>query len=319
MSVTDIHFMATVQGHYRYLEADTEEERRNYASTAHYYDYRLVGPDGNIDGRQGIRLGMEGVVLLEVFQPKKRERKPVTTTEEMIKEEKKPTDYTTGRMYKKTKVRVDAVAARLGYTHVGYHDTTINALVDAFERGGTGETAVAETPAPVDVASVVCQILSADATYQKLVQEKETAHAAQLLKEALKTEASLVPFLIDALIKKAKFEAGVEQRHAGKDFSSMKTSELAGIRHKGAANERIRRAVAAIAAYNDQAQSANDRWFVNPRAIQRLAGSRYPIINEYFAAHQAEIDALNKKYQLNDRYNHKPDGIETVITIPEEA
>ena len=53
--------------------------------------------------------------------------------------------------------------------------------------------------------------------------------------------------------------------------------------------------------------------------MQQLAGARYPIVEEYFKEHQAEIDALNAKHELNQRYNSKAYSVKTVVTIPEQA
>src|SRR5947199_5467866 len=41
-TIDDRHYMATVQGHTAYFEQETEEARRNYASGAHYSDYKIA-------------------------------------------------------------------------------------------------------------------------------------------------------------------------------------------------------------------------------------------------------------------------------------
>ena len=98
----------------------------------------------------------------------------------------------------------------------------------------------------------------------------------------------------------------------------MTTSKLSKTRHPDAARERVRRAIRAIAAYNDAAQSPNDRWFINPTVIQQLVGVRYQLIADYVAEHQAEVDALNAKHELTPRHNHKPGKIAAVVTVPDE-
>ncbi|GHO58365.1 hypothetical protein [Ktedonobacter robiniae] len=45
-----------------------EKIRLNYASHANYADYKIADKDGNIDGRQGVRLGQPGVRVLDVFR-----------------------------------------------------------------------------------------------------------------------------------------------------------------------------------------------------------------------------------------------------------
>ena len=53
--------------------------------------------------------------------------------------------------------------------------------------------------------------------------------------------------------------------------------------------------------------------------MQQLSGARYPLIEEYFNEHQDEIDALNAKHELTQRYNSKAYGIKAVVTLPEEV
>jgi len=75
--VADILFMAQIQGHFHFLNADSEEYRLNFASTAHYYDYQIASSLIAAHGgqRQGIWLGKPGVEVLQVLQPAATEAK----------------------------------------------------------------------------------------------------------------------------------------------------------------------------------------------------------------------------------------------------
>jgi len=314
-NVTPMHYMATIQGHYRYLEAKTEAERRNYSSVAHYSDYAILTADDEIDGRRGIRLGMSGVELLEVFKPKPRkEKKPMTTDTAAAQEQKDPAKEGKSRPITvdgPTFSREMAFKARLGHDT---HAQTVNFLLDFYEQGGSAQAGAKS------VADAIRSTLHSDKDYQEFQAEEDTKEAAAILEKALTSGENLQAILVDALIKEAKFRVGLSKRHSGKDFSSMPTSQLVATKHPDAARERIRRAVVAIAAYNDAATSANDRWFINSRTVQLVAGARYPIVEEWTKAHEAEIKALNDKHQLNQRYNSKPieGGIKAVVTIPEQ-
>ena len=66
--VADIVYMAAIQGHYQILEAPTAKLRRSYASTRNYFDYKISDGQGNIDGRQGIKLNQPEVQVLEIFR-----------------------------------------------------------------------------------------------------------------------------------------------------------------------------------------------------------------------------------------------------------
>lgn len=297
-TVADIHFMATIQGHYQFLESDSEDMKRSYASNAHYFDYKIADRDGNIDGRQGVRLGTKDVELLETFKPKSRKKEVsmTATTNETQEIEQKPA----GKNYPvtvkgSTYNRVVALRSKLGQR---VYDETIAYLLDAYEQNSA--------PAAQELApeSFVAPDVAAN------------IHAAMVLGGH---EEDFRAFLADALSKEAKFRLSLSKRHADKDFSKLSTSQLADTKHPDATKERIRRAIAAIVKYNGEAQSANDRWFINATAVHKLVGGRFGIIGEYFNEHQADIDNENKEYELTPAYNRKPTDIKSVITVPEQA
>jgi hypothetical protein len=313
-TIADMHYMATIQGHTDFFELESEEARQSYASQAHYADYKIADYSGNIDGRQGVKLGAVGVELLEVFKPKPKKEKVTMTTETQDQQEQKQE----GR---NRPISVDAAtfsreqALKVAKGH-RTHTETITLLLDAYEQKGDAQVSQAQ----LTLTDVIRSVLAQDGSYKKFVEAEGNATAVALLDEALNGRESFNTFLVDALVKEAKFRAGMSTRHAGKDFATMATSQLTRVKHPGATQERIKRAIAAIVAYNDNAQSPNDRWYINATVVQQLSGARFPIIQAYFAEHQADIDAENAEYELNARYNHKPieGGIKAVITVPEQ-
>ena len=66
--IADIEYKAAIQGHFSILDETNPERRRTLISTRHYSDYKMGDGAGNIDGRQGIRLGLRGVEVIEMFQ-----------------------------------------------------------------------------------------------------------------------------------------------------------------------------------------------------------------------------------------------------------
>ncbi|NET31422.1 MAG: hypothetical protein F6K19_05395 [Cyanothece sp. SIO1E1] len=66
--VPELEFRAAIQGHYKVLDHNHPELRRDLAASRHYYDYRISDGQGNIDGRLGVQLGKPGVEVLEVFR-----------------------------------------------------------------------------------------------------------------------------------------------------------------------------------------------------------------------------------------------------------
>src|SRR5262249_52958666 len=150
----------------------------------------------------------------------------------------------------------------------------INLLIDTYDQPAPAPAQTdGETQHP-DIIAAIHATIDQDKAYQDFRADEKAALAVELLDEALASPEGLQSFLISAIVKEAKFLVGVTKRHAGLDVSKMTMTERAGIKDKRAAKERIRRSVKAIGVFNDAATSDNDKWFTNPRAIQKLAGSR---------------------------------------------
>jgi Telomere resolvase len=60
-------YKAAIQGHYAILETTDSTLKRSLAASRHYNDYKIGDRTGNIDGRQGIKLGYGGVEVIAVF------------------------------------------------------------------------------------------------------------------------------------------------------------------------------------------------------------------------------------------------------------
>lgn len=80
-SVADVEYMAAIQGHFLIQNEQDTTLRRSLASTRHYNDYKISDGQGNIDGRQGIRLRDPGVQVLQVFQSAAPQLEPDPLTE----------------------------------------------------------------------------------------------------------------------------------------------------------------------------------------------------------------------------------------------
>ncbi len=65
-------YKAAIQGHYAILDAADGTLKRSLAASRHYNDYKIGDLNGNIDGRQGIKLGYGGVEVIDVFHPDRR-------------------------------------------------------------------------------------------------------------------------------------------------------------------------------------------------------------------------------------------------------
>ena len=87
--VADIEFKAAIQGHFTVLDQANPERRRSLAASRHYSDYKMGDGAGNIDGRQGIKLGQPGKEVIEMFKdkstPKGKTAKSAKSADSMAK------------------------------------------------------------------------------------------------------------------------------------------------------------------------------------------------------------------------------------------
>ncbi|NJR39699.1 MAG: hypothetical protein HC781_13865 [Leptolyngbyaceae cyanobacterium CSU_1_4] len=60
-------YKAAIQGHYAFQGEGDSPLKRSLTASRHYNDYKIGDRAGNIDGRQGIKLGHGGVEVIEAF------------------------------------------------------------------------------------------------------------------------------------------------------------------------------------------------------------------------------------------------------------
>jgi Telomere resolvase len=287
VDVADVHFMATVQGHYEKLQ-ESDEQRRSYESNPYYQEYKIADKAGNIDGRQGLHLSHKGVELLEVFKPREEKKMADTTVEQQVEGKKgKGNNHPVNVSDTTYKVYVE-VKTRLGHKT---NDETMLLLLNSYQEKETAQIAVA----------LSLEVLLG-------------TELAEVARGSKKEGESDQDFLKRAVGRLTNFNAGLKKRYAETDFSKMSIAELKEKKDEKASFERIRRAIAAIATYNDKAVAA-ERWFMNARMVQMVSGARYDNVSTYFEEHKAEIDALNASHDLNQKYNSKPYSIKSVEAI----
>ena len=102
-----------------------------------------------------------------------------------------------------------------------------------------------------------------------------------------------------------------------KDWSSVPSEELKGNQAPGSAEEKIKRAVQAIMAYNNYtAMSNDDRWAIVIRSVQALSGCNYPAVKNFMDTYKVMVDDHNAKYGLTQYHNkrHANKDIASVIS-----
>ncbi|GCE50909.1 telomere resolvase [Thermosporothrix hazakensis] len=314
-TVASITYMAQIQGHRFVLEPEAELEgepageveqvRRNYASHAHYADYKIADRNGNIDGRQGVKLDQPGVTVLDVFRKEagiEEPQKPSRRKRKKASENK--TGYSSLKPRVATRDWVDEIRTelqnRLG--HEVSDDEVLRHLLVAYVQGRTAvETAAPPTSIALDTLDVPAQ-------------------TRELLREgiALSGAADVLSFLVAAGEREARQLKGQARRHDQERYAAMPTSQLIGMKVVEAANERFRRAVWTLMRWNEQHRPL-ERWYITTLSIQKLVGGRKDAIKTYLDAHREEIEAHHRELDIRPSYNRKPEAIQDMIQVPEEA
>lgn len=152
-TVADVEYMAAIQGHFLIQNEQDTTLRRSLASTRHYNDYKIGDGQGNIDGRQGIRLQDPGVQVLQVFQSAAPplEPEPLTEWEEqpMIRPVKRQRqrpkrEISTLRLYQDERDRWLQVLDQ--FEPHGTQQEKMSVLLEWLEQSIKGETPIGETP-----------------------------------------------------------------------------------------------------------------------------------------------------------------------------
>jgi hypothetical protein len=106
-----------------------------------------------------------------------------------------------------------------------------------------------------------------------------------------------------------------------RDWESVSKAELFGEGEKkpakgtGATEERIRRAIEAIMAWNDQFEhdkNSERKWSINNRAVRDLAGVNGIAVKEWLESHHRLVSDHNAKHGITDVYHnrcHKTEGL----------
>jgi hypothetical protein len=121
-----------------------------------------------------------------------------------------------------------------------------------------------------------------------------------------------------------------QAKQVTRDWEGVSKAELFGegenkpAKGTGATEERIRRAVKAIMAWNDQFlhnQNSKRKWSINNRAVRDLAGVNGIAVKEWLESHHQLVSDHNTKHGITDVYHnrcHKAEGKASTDLIREE-
>jgi len=325
----DLHYMATILGHFWYFDEKDEKRRQNLQSTLHYYDYVIGDSHGNVDGRRGIRLGEPGVVVIDALrqQEETQMKKRSKRADERPLVTQAPKSHSLVRCTPGDRKRFDAVGKQRAITD---QQQIFAAVLD--------EQALFQQMQ--DLLQPLMQSLGTSGPIQTLqallaarTPHNEASHGfeerwgvslsdvdALFEKAQADGKDSPLSFFEQTLATRDKFRAGAQKRaqhYSATDFSQLPFCQLEQIRAPEAAQERVRRIVLTIMRHNHRAQP-RDRWFINAATVNNLKTTRHAIIDAYLKEHQAEIDQHHQQLSIEPRYNRKIEPITEMISIPDE-
>jgi Telomere resolvase len=326
--VPDITYMATIYGHY-WSDREQEDVQRNYQSTLHYYDYVIGDGHGQVDRRQGIRLGEPGVEILEIFRPKEPIKEKVMAKKQVDTHPTMPAKgHSIVRCTPQTRERFVQEERSRGF----FKDQNglLSQLLDEsilYRQGVQLLQPVTEqlgTESFLQTLEAVFEPQREQGRLDTQFQERWGVSLAEVdaLFQVIHDAGNDNPlkYVREGISMQENLKAGAQKRQdqfQKKDFSQMPYSQLKDVRASAAADERIRRAILAIQKHNTHAQPV-DRWYINAAVINGLIKTRFPIINTYLQEHQQELDAHHQQLGIEPRYNRsKLVPVAEMIQIPE--
>ena len=330
VQVTDLTYMATIQGHYWVLKAETEEKRRNYMSTLHYMDYAIGDGAGNIDGRHGIALGKTGVKVLDAFQAAltrkseqetRRQEKAMT----LPMHSSSQTGYGLLKPRQQTKTRFTQVQTQMGLTT----DEALSVLLDEhalywqFLELLKPIAAQSSTAQPLETLQVLLAAFARQQTESQAFEARwhiTLDEVGSLLEQVAATGETQPLSMLKSLVEKRQHQRQKHvQRRQETEYELMPFSALKDRKEPEAAEERFRRAVAAIMHHNEGTDDPLHRWYINASSVMALVGGRRETIQASLDAHHDEIQEHHDSLHITELSNRKGGiSIAKMVRVPEE-
>ena len=314
IAVNELVFVNAILGQY---QAQNETQQRDFATTAHYFDYRIGDGQGNIDGRQGIRLSEPHIDVLDVFCKTKGDR-AVSATETQENTQEQPT-LTTERRKSRGLLTVkqatgDMVMDLMEQRNMRRHDEIVS---DLLANDATAHQMYAllqpladelHTDGPIAILQALVN------AYRNGGSAPVAPGMAELLQDVA-GEKEPVEYLKGLVERDRNFKAAIANRHAGTDYGSLPMAELERIKTTEATTERFRRAVDAIIAHNNAQTDPLHLWYINAAAVRDLVGGRNDAVQAYLEARKSEIAEHHERFKLTPRQNRKNMKIEDEIKV----
>jgi hypothetical protein len=307
-------YASTILGHYH---ARDEKQQQDALTTEHYFDYAIGDGQGNIDGRQGIRLSEPGVEVLEVF--KKGKTMSSTTETQDTQEQEQPLLETKARKTRGTITTkpgsFDLFIKLMRERNMRHHDELVVDLMAhdaiAHQMYALLQPLAEELEADAPIATLQALI----AAYRAGGGAPQQPGMAELFK-AVSDEEKPVEYLKKLVKRDRDFQAAIANRHSTVDYSTASMEDLRfKFKTAEAATERFRRAVEAIIKHNNAQTDPLHLWYINAAMVRKLVGGKNELVQAYLKTRDAEIKAHHDQYNLTAKQNDKNADIAAEIIV----
>ncbi len=318
--VDDLVFANSILGHFG---ATDKKKQRDYLATMHYQQYY-------IDDVKGVRLSEPGIVTIEAFAHPKGDRQMTDTTTTATQDQEQAQDQPIALETKKHKTRGTFTVTP------GTYNEGLRLIEDRNMQGtGAHDRLLVDLIAHDSVAHQMYALLAPLAeelhteedrpleTLQALINAyraggsgPQVAGMAELLAQ-ISDKPKPVEYLTGLVDRDKKFWQGIDSRSTKTDVTTASIEDLRDkIKTPEAANERFRRAVDTIIAWNNSQQDPLHLWYINAAMVRKLVGGKNEGVQAYLRTRQDEIEAHHKQYGLTARANEKGQlDIRSEITV----
>ncbi len=105
-------------------------------------------------------------------------------------------------------------------------------------------------------------------------------------------------------IEERQMETTTKLKQSKKDPSEMTNDELFGSHAPNTGEEKIRRAVAAIKAYNERQYSPKDMWMINTSTLKELTNCRTAVVDKYLKSDEGRLQVTDYNLEKGFTYQH---------------
>ncbi|MUH01532.1 hypothetical protein F7734_58445 [Scytonema sp. UIC 10036] len=139
---------------------------------------------------------------------------------------------------------------------------------------------------------------------EKMLAEKTIEKVIQQLLVAPVAESSIAKVVTNEIATTETTTDQPQKPAMEKDLSQISNDKLFGSNTPYSGNEKIRRAVEAVKAYNERQYSADTMWAINTKVLQELTGCRSSILKNYLESTEGRLQVTDYNLEKGLGYHH---------------